>query len=124
MNEDTMRTAIYVNEPSTVTITANDPRDAEVQLCRYNQATRRAAIGTLALEPGIYLIVSRSELHVTIRSVGLQVVANDKDPWPFPKANVIALEPGATLETLREFFTVAKDASPDDPSPDDVSLHD
>ena len=81
---------------------------------RYNQAGNRAAIGTHTLEPGIYLIVSKDGLAVTVHSTGIQVIANDKDPWPSPKAKLIGLEPGASAESISEFFTVAMDLDVDD----------
>jgi len=103
-----MRTAIYVREPSTVTISATDPRDAGAQLCRYNQAVTQVAVGTHELVPGIYLVVSSSALAVTGTAVDVQIVTNDKDPWPSPKATVVALEPGATATSIQQFFVVAK----------------
>jgi hypothetical protein len=106
-----MRTAIYVHEPSTVTIRAKEPgpADAKIQLCRYNQTASQMAIGTHKLEPGIYLILSSGELEVNVRSVEVEVMRNDKDIWPDPKASVVALESGACAESVKEFFTLAKD---------------
>ena len=109
-----MRTAIYVHEPSTVTIRATSPRDAKAQLCRFNQDTDQAALGTHNLEPGVYMIVSTDALEVNVHGVDVHVLANDKDIWPDPKASVVALEPGASVASLRDFFQIARDDSPDD----------
>jgi hypothetical protein len=108
-----MRTAIYVYEPSTVKIRAKDPRDAGVEIVRYHQPGELAAVGVHRLDRGIYLIVSRSELEVGGINIEVQVVANNKDDWPDPKAQVVALEPGSSIGTIKEFFLVAKDLSID-----------
>ena len=102
-----MRTAIYVYEPTTVALHAADPRDAKMQICRYNR-TAQPATKTLQLDPGIYLIVSNGPVSVAAPSVEVQAVANDKDDWPRPTATVLALEPGATPDAVTQFFTVAK----------------
>jgi hypothetical protein len=109
-----MRTAIYVQQPSTVTIRPTDPRDAKALLCRYNQLPEQAAAGTHKLQPGIYLVISSGPIEVHGLGTTTQIVANDKDIWPDPKATVIGLEPGATAASIQEFFTVAKDISPED----------
>jgi hypothetical protein len=112
-----MRTAIYVHEPSTVTIRATDPRDARVELSRYHQGTQ-AAVGAHQLDRGIYLIVSSCAMEVTgaglTPGVAIDIIRNDKDIPPDPKATVVALEPGATAASVIQFLTVAKDISPDD----------
>jgi len=109
-----MRTAIYLREPSIVTISAKDQRDANAQICRYRQTLSQVAVGTRRLDPGIYLVVSSGELAVSGAALDVQIVANDKDTWPDPKANVIALEPGASAASITEFFTVAKEISVED----------
>jgi len=103
-----LRTALYVYQPSTVTIRAEDPRDAGVLLYRFNQEIKKPAPGVQKLNTGIYLIVSIGDIGVTGPNVEVMTLRNDKDPWPAPKATVIALEPGATVESVKNFFTVAK----------------
>jgi hypothetical protein len=109
-----MRTALYIAQPTTVTIRTDDPLDAKIAICRYHQPPTAAAAGTHQLEPGIYLIVSRGPLEVTSADTTVVTSRNDKDIWPEPKGNVLALEPGATVASVQEFFEVAKDISPDD----------
>lgn len=111
-----MRTAIYAYQTAEVTIRARDPRDAKVVISRFDQpigAPAREAIGTHTLEPGIYLIVSRDVLEVLGVGIEIKAVPNNKDTWPDPKAQVLALAPGASTESIKEFFTVAKDLSVD-----------
>jgi hypothetical protein len=107
-----MRTALFIVQPSTVTVRAVEPRDAASELCRYQQAPV-PAIGTHQLEPGVYLITSSAPLAIDGVQGELQAQRNDKDEWPSPKLTVVALEPGATAASLREFLSVAKDLSPD-----------
>jgi hypothetical protein len=108
-----MRTAIYVYEPSTVKIRAKDPRDASVEIVRYREPRAQPAVGVHRLDPGIYLIVSNRGLEVAGPNIEVQVVANNKDDWPDPEARVLALEPGASNGTIKEFFAVAMDLSID-----------
>ena len=105
-----MRTAIYVHKPSTVTIRAKNPDDARVELSRYTRAANRPAIGVHRLEAGIYQVVSRDALEVTGDDVTVEATSGSgKDIFPDPKAGVIALEPGATAQSIQEFFALAKD---------------
>ena len=108
-----MRTAIYVHAPDTVKIHNQDPGDAGVTLARYGQIARLPAIGSHALAAGIYLVVSRGPLDVVGNNITVEIVTNNKDEWPDPTPGVIALVPGATARSVREFFTVAKDLSID-----------
>lgn len=107
-----MRTAFFIQEMSRVTIRAEDPRDASVELYCYHEAAR-PAIGTHKLAPGIYLIVSNSSMRVDGVHGSVQVVANNKDPWPEPSGNLVALEAGASTASVKQFLTVAKDLSLD-----------
>ena len=108
-----MRTVLFVHEPSAVTIRAADPRDAAIEICRFNGAGQ-PAIGAHKLERGIYLIVSSGPLTVEGVRGDIETIRNDKDEWPEPKPIVVTLEPGASVASLREFLTVAKDISPHD----------
>jgi hypothetical protein len=101
-----MRTIIYVHEPSSVTVQPVNPAD-KIQIFRYNQSEARAAIGTLKLEPGIYMIASKTGLQVTVGGIELHTLGGDKDDPPRPPAGVLALEPGATQESVAKFFAVA-----------------
>lgn len=108
-----MRTAIFVQEPSSVTIRTSAPEDARVEMYRYPGIATPAA-GTHKLTPGIYLIVSTGAIRVDGVHGTIEVKPNNKDEWPDPSPNVIKLEPGATAASIREFLTVAKDPSLDD----------
>jgi len=125
----TMRTAIYVHAPSTVTIRPAAPGEASVLLYRYQQPTAKPGLGAHALEPGIYMAMSVGELTVTGDNLTVASLRNDKDIPPDPKA-VLAFEPGATVESVNKFFQVAKDADPPDrPAPvvpveDDAAMFD
>jgi hypothetical protein len=122
-----MRTGIYVQKPTTVTIRASATQDARVQIRRFPSATCQAdaraplrapeAVGTHQLDPGIYLIVSSSPMQVTGDNLTTQIVANDKDTWPDPGATVVGLVSDATSTTLRaiqDFFAVTKGIEVDD----------
>jgi hypothetical protein len=107
-----MRTAFFIEETSSVTIGAADPRDAGVELfCYHGQAT--PAVGKHALDPGIYLIVSNGSMGIDGVRGSIQVVANNKDDWPDPSPHLVGLEPGASTASIKEFLTVAKDESLD-----------
>lgn len=116
-----MRTGIYVQKPTTVTIRASAPQDARVQLRRFRIATcetdARAglreppAVGTHQLDPGIYLIVSSSPMQVAGDNLTMQSVANDKEDWPDPGATVVGLvsdSTSTTLKAIQSFFAVTK----------------
>src|SRR5882672_10639108 len=106
-----MRTGIYVQKPTTVTIRASAPADARVQLRRFPGAGCEAdarvhlrepmAVGTHQLDVGIYLIVSSSPMQIAGDSMTTQIVANDKDPWPEIGAPVVGLVSEATSNTLK-----------------------
>src|SRR4051812_43143184 len=102
-----MRTGIYVQKPTTVTIRACTPGDARVQLRRFQVMTAQAglraalrdpaAVGTHQLDPGIYLIVSSSAMQIEGDGVTTQSVDNDKDPWPEIAGPVVGLVLDATM---------------------------
>lgn len=108
-----MRTAIYAYEPTTVKIRTRDPRDAGIEIKRYQQSSNQLAVEVQKLARGIYLVVSRGALEVDGLNIEVQVELNDKDEWPELAARVLALETGATESSVREFFRVAKDLSID-----------
>lgn len=116
-----MRTGIYVQKPTTVTIRASALQDARVQLRRFRMGTCETdarghlrepeAVGTHQLDPGIYLIVSSSPMQVEGNNLTTQVVPNDKDGWPDPGATVVGLvsdSTSTTLKAIQHFFAVTK----------------
>lgn len=112
-----MRTGIYVQKPTTVTIRASAPEDTRVQLRRFRVATTAAdarhqrepdAVGTHQLDAGIYLIVSSCPMQIEGANLTTQVVANDKNPWPDPDGVVAGLVVNATMAAIRDFFAVTK----------------
>jgi hypothetical protein len=121
-DEATIRTALYVQEPSTVTIVAKDPRDAKAQLYRYNKGAVQPAVGTHKLQRGIYMILSKAEMSITNPNVMTVVVPREKDGWPDFTESIVALEQGADAASIQAFFQVAKDITKDEPEPDE--LHD
>jgi hypothetical protein len=109
-DDNTLRTAIYIQQPSSVTIRSADPTDATAQLYRYKQGLIGPAIGTHLLPRGIYLVLSRGPIDVTNSAVMTAVVPRGKDIHPDLTAGVVALEAeaGATAESIQTFFLVAK----------------
>lgn len=124
-----MRTGIYVQQLTTVTIRAGSATDAYVQLRQFRLATSEVdmrvhprdplAVGTHQLDAGIYLIVSSSPIEVAGDHVTTQIVANDKDPWPDPDGAVVGLALNATMAAVKDFFAVTKGIEVgDDPDPE------
>jgi hypothetical protein len=119
-----MRTGIYVQQSTTVTIRASAPQDARVQLRRFRLPADCAAVGarvrepdavgTHALEAGVYLIVSSSAMQVEGQNLTTQVVPQVKNPWPDPEV-VARMVPGATAQQVLEFFSVDKGIEVVDP---------
>ena len=103
-----MRTALYVFEPSTVTIRSNDPGENSVRLCRFNRKAERVGLGARQLEPGIYLIVSGGGVGVSGGHISVVALLGDKDEPPEPKVQLFGLEGGVTHAELQQFFAVAK----------------
>lgn len=122
-----MRTGIYVQKPTTVTIRACTPADARVQLRRFRVATFGAdarahlrepdAVGTHQLDPGIYLIVSSNPMQIEGANLTTQAVANDKNPWPDPDDVVAGLALNATKAAIQDFFAVTKGIEVEDAEP-------
>ena len=103
-----MRTAIYVQSSTTVTVRTSDDADRSVQLHRYQgRLPPRPAVGTFDIPAGIYLIASRGPVQVTGANVRKEVAIIDKDPWPEPPAQVVALETGATRQQANAYFFAA-----------------
>lgn len=95
-----MLTAIYVYEPSTVTIRARSPHE-RAMIRRFDERLPdREALGTTTLEPGIYAVLSRGELQIEWGEGRAEAMTLGKDEWPDPPA----LEAGASREQLRGFF--------------------
>jgi hypothetical protein len=130
-----MRTGIYVQQPTTVTIRASAPQDARVQLRRFRLPAAIAgagpriqepdAVGTHVLEAGIYLIVSTSPMEIEGANLTTQVVPQLKNPWPDPEV-AAQLVPGATAQQVLEFFSISRGIEVVDPPvpPDDDAAED
>ncbi len=110
MEPDT-RTILYVYQPSSVTISATRSDDGGAVLYRY-PGTGQAAIGTHKLDPGIYMVVSFGEVVVSGSNLEVVTGLHGKDIPPDPKLAAMALEPGASLDKIKEFFKINRDASP------------
>ncbi|HEX3758839.1 MAG TPA: hypothetical protein VHW23_09045 [Kofleriaceae bacterium] len=126
-----MRTGIYVEKRTTVTIRASNPQDDRVQLRRFRVETCDAdgravmrepdAVGTHQLDAGIYLIVSSSPMQIKGDDLTTQIAPNDKDTFPDPDVTVIGLVPGASAAMIQNFFAVTKGIEIGDPPPQPVS---
>jgi hypothetical protein len=101
-----MRTAIFVYEPTTVTITATE----NLQLASFDGAPARAVTASaLAVGPGIYKIVSASPVSVVSASSRTQVLSttSDKDKWPDPPpATLPGTLAGTAPPAIWDFFVV------------------
>lgn len=110
------RTGIYVFQPSTVTI--HDPAAAmgsKTALMAYrDQGNLQPVAGSVQLEPGIYQVVSQSNVLVTGDNIQVVATPNGKDDWPKPPVTAFSLEHGADEVSILAFFSAAKDASPND----------
>ena len=103
-----IRTAMYVFEPSTVTIRASDPSEDRVTLCRFNRKGEEVALGARALQPGVYMIVSHHPVQVSGGHISVVPLAGDKDEPPEPKAQVFQLEGCASPAAIQRFFNIFK----------------
>ena len=103
-----MRTAFYVEAPSTITIhSASDT--SQCQLRSFDGNLIRKAVGVHEVPRGIYKVETASTISFTlVGPVTAEITAMDKDSWPVPKVNQLALAPGATLESVQHFFMSAK----------------
>lgn len=105
-----MRTALYVHQTTKITFAPTTQEGPTPLIVRYpDESSGRPATGTVELSRGIYMIHSKSEISATGSGFDIEFSINDKDAWPDPPQQQIALEPGATLEKIRMFFTIAKD---------------
>lgn len=120
-----MRTAIFVHEPSIVTIEATNPSETTAKIYTYGSApesstdayqdpTATPAAGTHQLARGIYLVLSNGAMKVSGVQGDVQTDPTDKDDWPDPKPGVVALVPGATAASVKKFLTIAKGIAPVD----------
>src|SRR5262245_33050222 len=97
-----MHTAIYVSQPATVTIVA-DNHAPSIYLHRYGGRPLEKSTGEVKLEPGIYMAVSRAPLAVTGDYTAASMLRGGKDEWPDPPAEVLSMA-GTTSGEVKEFF--------------------
>ncbi|TMQ09322.1 MAG: hypothetical protein E6J90_10585 [Deltaproteobacteria bacterium] len=102
-----MRTALYIEHPTTLTIRAPQSSGTPPLLFRYNQSPPQPAIGTHRLEPGIYLLMSANQLEISNAGVTTHLLAGSKDVPPDPQASLLKSEK-ATPDAVREFFELAR----------------
>jgi hypothetical protein len=98
-----MRTAIFVAKSTTITIKASSKYDQQALLQPTAVGVARPAVGTYALDAGVYAILSMERLDISGQNVEVQFTASDKDIFPDPPAAPAALG-GATLQAVRDFF--------------------
>src|SRR5262245_42295543 len=99
-----MLTVIYVYEPATLKIEAQDERDTRAILRRYDKRLpprEIREIGTMPLERGVYAILSRKALRIDWDSGRVETSTLTKDEWPDPPG----LEAGASREQVAAFFS-------------------
>jgi hypothetical protein len=108
------RTALYVYEPSTVAIRANECDEPELMLCRYGRQFQRVAPGALALDPGVYMVMSSGRLDITGDHITI-IALTGKEVPPEPRAQVVGLEQGATAAEIQQFFAVSKGIDVEEP---------
>lgn len=103
-------TPIYVEAPTTLTIRAPKPGGVAPVLYRFRRDSEfppLPALGTHQLEPGIYLLMSASQLEVSNAGVTTHLLATDKDVPPDPSESVLAAAQ-ASPEDVQQFFASAK----------------
>lgn len=108
MSEECFRTGIYVYAPTTVTI---ETAEAGLKLAQLNGPLDLATLGTstnVALQPGIYRVLSKQAVTVTGDNIKIQTAAG-KIPWPTPDPDVLSFFGGAVTEAaVDEFFVEAR----------------
>jgi hypothetical protein len=107
--------AIFVNQPTTAIFEVSDPADASLMLCRYPDSRAQVRAGTVQLEAGVYLIVSRGAVTITGGNVTTELLTGDKDIPAEPR--FVEIERGATRESMQRFLALAKGATVADPVP-------
>jgi hypothetical protein len=97
-----MLTVIYVYEPATLIIEAQDPRDERATMRRYDQRLppREIRAFGMPLECGVYAILSRGPLRIDCSNGRIETSTLTKDKWPDPPG----LAAGASEEQVRAFF--------------------
>jgi hypothetical protein len=104
-----VRTAIYVSQPTSVTIEINNPLDRDARIVPYDaQEPSLIVADSVKLARGIYLIHSFDTISVSGAHVETEISIRDKDEWPDPPAHVLALENAATSSSIKAFFAIAK----------------
>lgn len=102
-----MRTAIFVYEPTTVTITTSE---TNLQLISFDGKSDVVVVSEAALPvvPTIYKIVSSSQVLVGSASSKTQVLdtSNDKDEFPDPPLALPSTMVGTSTEAIQSFFVI------------------
>jgi len=101
-----MRTAIFVNASTQVTISA---QESGLTIEPWGGQAKPLST-TLVLPPGVYKISSTQPVAITPASaqVYVQSTSNDKNQFPDPPPAAFAGTTNATIEELRTFFTDAR----------------
>jgi hypothetical protein len=102
-----MRTAIFVYEPTLITISTHE---SNVELCGMTAATVPLPMGNNAqtIAPGIYKIVASQDVQVTGDTAAFDVIVSntkDNDPTPPPLRATQSFGPLDTA-ALQTFLTV------------------
>jgi hypothetical protein len=107
--------AIFVNQSTSAIFEVSDPADASLMLCRYPDSREQVRAGTIHLEAGVYVIVSRGAVTVSGGNVTSELLTGDKDIPAEPR--FVEIERGATRESVARFLALAKGATVPDPVP-------
>lgn len=101
-----MRTAIFVYESTTVTITCTD---SGLQVVPFSGASPFAPTGnSQPVSPGMYKLVSSSKPSVSsgASSTLVLITPDDKDKWPDPPAVLPSTMTGTTSQQISDFFVI------------------
>jgi len=104
-----MRTAIFVYNPTTVSIETNEDK-----LCLVQMGTSTIVpldrSNKIQIERGIYKVKSSTDVTVSgdLTQIAIQVITNNKDPFPDPPLNAQALagSSGDPVTAIQKFFVV------------------
>lgn len=102
-----MRTAIFVYEPTTITIKSDD---TGLQIVPYGGASAFAVTGNAqSVSTNLYKVVSTSAVSVASGATSTVVVSttSDKDKWPDPPPLTLpSTMAGTTDQQISDFFVI------------------